>query len=86
MKAAGAPAAATAAETSARKADHLRIAAGPGVSHAGGTGLERVRLRHRALPQRDLADVSLATDLLGVRLEAPLLWSSTRRLRALHAR
>ena len=43
----------------ARKAEHLRIAAGPGVKHAGGSGLESVRLRHRALPERDLADVRL---------------------------
>ena len=38
-----------------RKADHLRIAAGADVAHTGGTGLERFRLRHRALPERDLA-------------------------------
>jgi isopentenyl-diphosphate Delta-isomerase len=76
MKPTGAPAATAAAETSARKADHLRIAAGLDVGHTGGTGLERVRLRHRALPERDLGDVSLATRLLGVRLEAPLLVSA----------
>ncbi len=59
-----------------RKADHLRIAAGPDVAHAGGTGFERLRLRHRALPQRDLADVSLETELLGARLGAPLIVSA----------
>src|SRR5215208_5869684 len=59
-----------------RKADHLRIAAGPGVEHAAGTGLEGVRLRHRALPGRDLADVGLDCDLLGVRLAAPLVISA----------
>jgi isopentenyl-diphosphate Delta-isomerase len=62
--------------TVGRKADHLRIAAGPDVAHAGGTGLEGVRLRHRALPERDLADVSLATAFLGARLDAPLLVSA----------
>ena len=62
--------------TVGRKADHLRIAAGPGVAHAGGTGLERLRLRHRALPERDLADVSLETELLGARLGAPLIVSA----------
>jgi isopentenyl-diphosphate delta-isomerase len=62
--------------TVGRKADHLRIAAGSGVAHAGGTGFEHVRLRHRALPERDLADVSLETDLLGARLAAPLLVSA----------
>jgi isopentenyl-diphosphate delta-isomerase len=59
-----------------RKADHLRIAAGPDVAHAGGTGLAHVRLRHRALPERDLADVSLETELLGARLAAPLVVSA----------
>jgi isopentenyl-diphosphate Delta-isomerase len=59
-----------------RKADHLRIAAGPDVAHAGGTGFERLRLRHRALPQRDLPEVSLETELLGARLGAPLIVSA----------
>jgi isopentenyl-diphosphate delta-isomerase len=59
-----------------RKADHLAIAAGDGVLHGGGTGLEGVRLRHRALPGRDLAEVALGVDLLGRALEAPLLISA----------
>lgn len=59
-----------------RKADHLRIAAGAGVLHASGTGLASVRLRHRALPERDLADVRLQTVLLGRVLEAPLIVSA----------
>ena len=59
-----------------RKADHLRIAAGPDVANTGGTGFDRLRLRHRALPQRDLADVSLETELLGARLGAPLIVSA----------
>jgi isopentenyl-diphosphate delta-isomerase len=62
--------------TVGRKADHLRIAAGPDVGHAGGSGFEHVRLRHRALPERDLADVSLESDLLGARLGAPLFVSA----------
>ena len=62
--------------TVGRKADHLRIAAGADVAHAGGTGFERIRLRHRALPERDLADVSLETELLGARLGAPLIVSA----------
>jgi isopentenyl-diphosphate Delta-isomerase len=60
----------------ARKAEHLRIAAGPGVEHAGSTGLEHVRLRHRALPERDLRDVSLRATLCGRELAAPLLVSA----------
>lgn len=59
-----------------RKADHLRAAAGADVGHDGGNGLEGLRLSHRALPERDLADVTLETDLLGARLGAPLLVSA----------
>jgi isopentenyl-diphosphate delta-isomerase len=62
--------------TLGRKADHLRIAARPDVEHAGTTAFEQLRLRHRALPERDLADVSLETDLLGRRLAAPLVVSA----------
>jgi isopentenyl-diphosphate Delta-isomerase len=61
---------------SERKADHLRIAAEPGIEHTDGSGLDGVRLRHRALPERDLADVSLHCDLLGASLGAPLLISA----------
>jgi isopentenyl-diphosphate delta-isomerase len=61
---------------SERKAEHLRIAAEPGIEHAGGSGLANVRLRHRALPGRDLADVSLRCELLGAVLGAPLLISA----------
>ncbi len=67
---------APASELSRRKADHLRIAAGEGVQHTVATGLERVRLRHRALPERDLAAVSLRTRLVGRWLEAPLVISA----------
>jgi isopentenyl-diphosphate Delta-isomerase len=73
-----------------RKADHLRIAAGDGVEHASGTGLERVRLRHRALPERDLAAVGLETRVLGRELAAPLLISAmtggTAEAEAINAR
>src|SRR5919112_4446080 len=62
--------------SSERKADHLRLAAGSSVQHTVTTGLERVRLRHRALPERDLASVSLRTQLLGRMLEAPLVVSA----------
>jgi isopentenyl-diphosphate delta-isomerase len=59
-----------------RKADHLRIAAQPGVEHTRGPGLDAVRLRHRALPERDLAAVGLEAELLGHRLGAPLVVSA----------
>ncbi len=59
-----------------RKAEHLRIAAGTGVAHANASGLDATLLRHRALPGRDLGDVDLTTELLGVRLRAPLIVSA----------
>src|SRR3954468_17409105 len=59
-----------------RKSDHLRIAATEAVEHHGRTGLGAVRLKHRALPERDLDDVGLATRLLGRDLSAPLLISA----------
>jgi len=63
-------------DLSARKQDHLRLAARPDATHARGTGLAAVRLRHRALPERDLADVDLRCELLGARLRAPLVVSA----------
>ena len=59
-----------------RKADHLRIAAEPGSLGSARTGLEELRLRHRALPERDLAAVDLTTRLLGVELRAPIFVSA----------
>ena len=62
--------------TAARKSEHLAIAAEPGVLHLSGPDLDGVRLRHRALPGRDLSDVDLTTSLLGARLQAPLVISA----------
>lgn len=64
-----------AAAISRRKDDHLHAAADAASLHTGPTGLRAFRLRHRALPGRDLADVSLAAHLLGRRLGAPILVS-----------
>jgi isopentenyl-diphosphate delta-isomerase len=76
--------------TLGRKADHLRLAARPDVGHTGTTAFEQLRLRHRALPERDLADVSLETELLGRRLAAPLVVSAmtggTEEAAAINAR
>lgn len=60
----------------ARKAEHLDAAASPDAVHRGASGLDEVRLRHRALPGRDLGEVDLAVDLLGARLEAPVIVSA----------
>jgi isopentenyl-diphosphate Delta-isomerase len=73
-----------------RKADHLRIAARGDVVHGRGTGLETIRLRHRALPGRDLVDVTLDVELLGARLAAPVFVSAmtggTREARVINDR
>ncbi|MGI9019059.1 MAG: type 2 isopentenyl-diphosphate Delta-isomerase [Euzebya sp.] len=59
-----------------RKADHLRVALGQDVGHVGiTTGLEALRLNARALPGRDLVDVSLACQVFGIPVAAPLLIS-----------
>ncbi len=60
-----------------RKADHIRINLEENVQFPVlRTGLENYRFEHRALPEINLADVDIATDFLGKRLEAPLLVSS----------
>lgn len=73
-----------------RKDAQLQIAARSSSLHTGSTGLQGLRLRHRALPDRDLAEVSLETAFLGARLSAPLLVSSmtggTERARVVNSR
>lgn len=66
-----------AAETQARKADHLRICLDENVqcTHVT-TGLERYRFNHCGLPEVDWQDIDLGTTFLGHRLGAPLLISS----------
>jgi isopentenyl-diphosphate delta-isomerase len=59
-----------------RKSEQLLIAATEPVEHRAGTGLERLRLRHRALPGRNVDAVGLETRLLGRPLAAPLLVSA----------
>ncbi len=44
--------------------------------HRRGAGFEALRLRHRALPERDLGDVALDVELLGASLRAPLMVSA----------
>lgn len=59
-----------------RKRDHLRLALDEEVGFATlTTGLERVHLAARALPEHDLSTVDLGRDLWGRRLAAPLLVS-----------
>lgn len=62
--------------TSRRKGDHLRLARDAEVGFATlTTGLERIRVAARALPELDLSAVDLGLDLWGRRLAAPLLVS-----------
>ncbi|HKZ69899.1 MAG TPA: type 2 isopentenyl-diphosphate Delta-isomerase [Anaerolineales bacterium] len=63
--------------TVSRKDDHIRINLEKDVQFRGlTTGLERYRFRHTALPELDLADVSIATRLFNKPLAAPILISS----------
>ena len=60
-----------------RKSEHLRINLEEDVAFPRlTTGLERYRFVHRALPEIDLADVSLSTTFLDKPLHLPLLISS----------
>jgi isopentenyl-diphosphate delta-isomerase len=60
-----------------RKLDHLRTCLDTNTEFPNvTTGLERYRLVHQALPEIDLADVSLSCDLLDRNLQAPIVISS----------
>lgn len=62
--------------TSARKADHIRINVEEDVRSGLTTGLERIRLRHDAVPELDLRQVDTTLDLFGRHLRYPILISS----------
>lgn len=63
-------------EIGKRKRDHLDLALHADVGFPTlRTGLDEVRVRSRALPERDLADVDLRMSLWGRELRAPLLIS-----------
>lgn len=59
-----------------RKADHLRLALDPAMEARGESGFDRVHLRHEALPELDLADVSLATKFFSYSAASPCFISS----------
>ncbi|HLH25297.1 MAG TPA: type 2 isopentenyl-diphosphate Delta-isomerase [Chloroflexota bacterium] len=62
--------------TAHRKADHLRINVEEDVAAKGiGSGFEAYRFVHQALPEIDLDEVDLTTELFGRRLRAPILIS-----------
>jgi isopentenyl-diphosphate delta-isomerase len=60
-------------KTGRRKDEHLDICLRRPVGSDVATGLDRVRLEHRALPGLDLDDVDLTTRVLGKTLRAPLV-------------
>jgi isopentenyl-diphosphate delta-isomerase len=63
-------------QTSARKNDHIRINLEEDVQSYLTTGLERYRFVNEALPEMDLKAVNTTTQVLGIRLQAPILISS----------
>jgi isopentenyl-diphosphate Delta-isomerase len=56
-----------------RKADHLEVAASGRAESVRSTLLEHVHLTHQALPEINVDDISLATELVGKPLAAPLV-------------
>jgi isopentenyl-diphosphate delta-isomerase len=63
--------------TTTRKDDHIRINLEEDVQFRGlTTGLEQYRFEHNALPDLNLSDVSITTQLFDKSLAAPLLISS----------
>jgi len=64
-------------KTQQRKKEHLELCLDTGsVTSSSGTGLDRYRFLHNALPELDIAEVDLRTEFLGKRLKAPILISS----------
>jgi len=63
-------------QTGARKADHIRINLDEDVKSGLTTGFERYHFAHQALPELNLEDINLATEIFEHRLHAPILISS----------
>ena len=64
-------------KTQKRKKEHLEICLDTAsVTSGSGTGLDRYRFVHNALPELDLDEIELGTTFLGKRLKAPMLISS----------
>lgn len=63
--------------TQQRKKEHLELCLDTNsVTVSSGTGLERYRFVHNALPDLDIEEIDLSTTFLGKRLKAPILISS----------
>jgi isopentenyl-diphosphate Delta-isomerase len=64
-------------KTQQRKKEHLELCLDTDrVTGSSGTGLDRYRFLHNALPDLDIAELDLSTTFLGKRLKAPILISS----------
>jgi isopentenyl-diphosphate delta-isomerase len=63
-------------QTSARKADHIRINLDEDVRSGLTTGLERFHFTHQALPELNLQDIDLKSVLFNRQMNAPILISS----------
>jgi isopentenyl-diphosphate delta-isomerase len=59
-----------------RKADHIRINLEEDVRSGISSGFERLRFRHRALPELDFDAIDLSQEFKGKRVKAPILISS----------
>jgi len=65
-------------KTQQRKKEHLELCLDtqPVTSSSSGTGLDRYRFVHNALPDLDIDELDLSAEFLGKRLNAPILISS----------
>ena len=59
-----------------RKTDHIRLSLSHETQAVGASGLDRIRLRHEALPDLNFDDVRLKTKLLGRESATPMFVSS----------
>lgn len=66
----------TTAQFEARKQDHLRIALSEQVQAVGLSGLDQITLLHEALPEINLSEVDLRSDLFGHPVSVPYFISS----------
>ena len=57
----------------ARKREHLELALDPTFQAVGMNGLDRVHLRHEALPELNFDEIKLTTPCLGKALATPVL-------------
>lgn len=59
-----------------RKQDHIAMALSPANEAVGLSGLDRVQLTHEALPELDFEEITLQSQILGFKVEKPLIISS----------